>query len=98
MRINHYTFWIFKEELSNLLSFFLSKEINLATCFDKEQIKYELHQTDENQSIWFTLITNNDLNIKATIDSDDKNIILFHIEYKDNFITKIDQLKEYLSL
>lgn len=96
MEINHYGFWIFKEGLSDLLDFFREK-INYPISFDNEMIRYELHHTFDEQNIWFILLANDTMTIKAAKDSDDRDIVFFDIEYADEETNNIEKLHIFMN-
>jgi hypothetical protein len=95
MEINHYGFWIFKEGLFDLLDFFREK-VNCPISFENDLIRYELHYTFDEQNIWFILLANDTMTIKAAKDSDDRDIVFFDIEYADEETNNIEKLKKYL--
>ncbi|MBT2621204.1 hypothetical protein [Chryseobacterium sp. ISL-6] len=96
MKIHHYGFWIFKEGLFDLLDFF-HRKINLPLTVDNELVKYELHYTDGEQNLWFTLLIHDVITIKVAKDSNDRDIIFFNIEYTDLVIREIKDLEEFIN-
>lgn len=94
--MNKFNFWIFDNHLNSLITFF-SEITHLEIYPDLEKIKYELHQTDINKQIYFNLTTQDNIIINAARDSDDREIILWLIEYSDKVAEKILDLELYLS-
>ena len=94
--MNKFNFWIFDNHLDSLIIFF-NEITQFDACTDLEKIKYELHQTDSTKQIYFNLITQDNIIINAAKDSDDREIILWLIEYSDKISDKISNLELYLS-
>lgn len=94
--MNKFNFWIFGNHLNSLTIFF-NEIAKFKACPDLEKIKYELHQTDSIKQIYFNLTTQDDIIINAARDSDDREIILWLIEYSDKISEKISNLELYLS-
>lgn len=94
--MNKCSFWIFDNRLDSLIIIF-NEITQFETYPDLEKIKYELHQTDISKQIYFNLTTQDNIIINAARDSDDREIILWLIEYSDEIAEKISDLELYLS-
>ncbi|MGD1320154.1 hypothetical protein [Chryseobacterium sp. 2R14A] len=96
MKINQYNFWISDNQLKDVV-IFLNEIMQSDAYFDLENIKYELFQTDTVIEIYFNLYTTINIVINIARDSDDREIILWHIDYYDEITEKITELKVFLS-
>ncbi|SFT76106.1 hypothetical protein SAMN05421857_3116 [Chryseobacterium formosense] len=94
--MNQYIFWISDNQLKDVV-IFLNEIMQSDTYFDLENIKYELFQTDTVREIYFNLYTTSNIVINIARDSDDREIILWYIDYYDEITEKITELKVFLS-
>lgn len=94
--MNKFNFWIFDKNLDSLIALF-NEIVQFETHYDLEKVKYELHQTDINKQIYFNITTQDNIIINAARDSDDREIILWLIEYSNEISEKISYLNLYLS-
>lgn len=93
--MNQFSFWIFENQLNDIIIFLKNTISDIYP--DLEHIKYELSQTDIDKEIHFNLYKKNNIIINITRDSDDKEIIVWFIDYSDEITEKISEIKLYLS-
>lgn len=93
--MNQFSFWIFENQLNDIIIFLKDTISDIYSDF--ENIKYELSQTDIDKEIHFNLYKKSNIIINIARDSDDKEIIVWFIDYSDEITEKISEVKLYLS-